>query len=122
MSLMVLSDSSTSMSLHEAESSSVSLPPRLLWEFLLPKLARSFTPVQGVLKTVGVALVGAQLIASGLSTEVVETILHSRAPSARNLSLKWIVQIVSCSQLTAQLVSFRVPAVTIFHRLDPLHL
>ncbi len=52
---------------------------------------RSFTPIQGVLKTVGVALDGAQLIASGLSTEDVETILHSRAPSARNLSLKWIV-------------------------------
>jgi hypothetical protein len=33
---------------------------------------------------------GAQLIASGLSTEVVETILQSRAPSTRKLyTLKW---------------------------------
>jgi len=33
---------------------------------------------------------GAQLIDSGLSIEVVETILHSRAPSTRKLyALKW---------------------------------
>ncbi len=32
------------------------------------------------------------------------------------------VEIVSCSQLTDQLVSSGVPAVTIFCRLDPLHL
>ncbi len=38
----------------------------------------------------GVAPEGAQLIASGLSTEVVETILQSRAPSTRKLyGLKW---------------------------------
>lgn len=44
----------------------------------------------GVVEAVGVALEGAQLIASGLSTEVVETILQSRAPSTRKLyALKW---------------------------------
>ncbi len=37
---------------------------------------------------------GAQLIASGLSTEVVETVLQSRAPSSRKLSLKWIVHFI----------------------------
>ncbi|KAL0149630.1 hypothetical protein M9458_055157 [Cirrhinus mrigala] len=41
-------------------------------------------------EAVGVASEGAQLIASGLSTEVVETILQSRAPSKRKLyALKW---------------------------------
>ncbi len=44
----------------------------------------------GVMEAVCVAPEGAQLIASGLSTEVVETILQSRAPSTRKLyGLKW---------------------------------
>ncbi|KAI2646176.1 Protein Daple [Labeo rohita] len=44
----------------------------------------------GVVEAVGVAPEGAQLIASGLSTKVVETILQSRAPSMRKLyALKW---------------------------------
>ncbi len=44
----------------------------------------------GVMEAVGVAPEGARLIASGLSTEVVETILQSRAPSTRKLyTLKW---------------------------------
>ncbi len=43
-------------------------------------------------RTVGLASEGGQLIDSGLSTEVVETILHSRAPSTRKLyALKWRV-------------------------------
>ncbi len=47
-------------------------------------------PTPGVMEAVGVAPEGAQLIASGLSTEVVETILQSRAPSTRKLyGLKW---------------------------------
>ncbi|KAI2644504.1 Transposon Ty3-G Gag-Pol polyprotein [Labeo rohita] len=47
-------------------------------------------PPPGAVEAVGVASEGAQLIASGLSTEVVETILHSRAPSTRKLyALKW---------------------------------
>ncbi len=47
-------------------------------------------PRSGVMEAVGVAPEGAQLIASGLSTEVVETILQSRAPSTRKLyGLKW---------------------------------
>ncbi len=49
-----------------------------------------FTPPLRVVEAVGVAPEGAQLIASGLSTEVVETILQSRAPSTRKLyGLKW---------------------------------
>ncbi len=43
------------------------------------------SPPLGVVETMGVAPEGAQLIASGLSTEVAETILQSRAPSIRKL-------------------------------------
>ncbi len=63
-------------------------------------------------KVVGVAPEGAQLIASGLSTEVVETILQTRAPSTRKLyALKWElslhgVETASSTQSTAQLVQF----------------
>ncbi|KAL0177470.1 hypothetical protein M9458_026364 [Cirrhinus mrigala] len=47
-------------------------------------------PPPGAIEAVGVASEGAQLIASGLSTEVVETILQSRAPSTRKLyAQKW---------------------------------
>ncbi len=42
------------------------------------------------MEAVGVAPEGAQLIVSGLSTEVAETILQFRAPSTRKLyALKW---------------------------------
>ncbi len=48
------------------------------------------SPPPGVVEAVGVAPEGAQLVVSGLSTEVVETILQSRAPSTRKLyALKW---------------------------------
>ncbi|KAI2646583.1 hypothetical protein H4Q32_028957 [Labeo rohita] len=47
-------------------------------------------PSPGVVEVMGVAPEGAHLVASGLSTEVVETILQSRAPSMRKLyTLKW---------------------------------
>ncbi len=47
-------------------------------------------PPPGVMENVGVAPEGAQLIASGLPAEVVETILQSRAPSTRKVyALKW---------------------------------
>ncbi len=47
-------------------------------------------PRHGVVETGSVAPEGAHLIASGLSTEVVETIFQSRAPSTRKLyALKW---------------------------------
>ncbi|KAL0147294.1 hypothetical protein M9458_057396 [Cirrhinus mrigala] len=47
-------------------------------------------PPPGAVETLGVASEGAHLLASGLSTEVVETILQSRAPSTRKLyALKW---------------------------------
>ncbi len=55
---------------------------------------------------VGLASEGAQLIDSGLSTEIVETILHSRAPSTRKLyALKWKVFTSWCSD----------------HQLDPVN-
>ncbi len=43
------------------------------------------SPLLGVVEAVGVAPEGAQLIASGLSTEVVEAILQSRALSMKKL-------------------------------------
>ncbi len=43
------------------------------------------SPLLRVVKAVGVAPEGSLLIASGLSTEVVETTLQSRAPSLRKL-------------------------------------
>ena len=43
------------------------------------------SPSPEILDPVGLASEGAQLIDFGLSTEVVETILHSRAPSTRKL-------------------------------------
>ncbi|KAL0159551.1 hypothetical protein M9458_043276, partial [Cirrhinus mrigala] len=47
-------------------------------------------PLARIVEVVGVAPEGARLIASSLSTEVVETILQSRAPSTRKLyALKW---------------------------------
>ncbi|KAI2655962.1 hypothetical protein H4Q32_012758 [Labeo rohita] len=47
-------------------------------------------PSPGVVEVMGVAPEGAHLIASGLSTEVVETIFQSRALSTRKLyALKW---------------------------------
>ncbi len=65
-------------------------------------------PLLGVVEAVGVAPEGAQLIASGLSTEVAETILQSRAPSMRkmyalNLRLR-MRRPASLIQLTARLV------------------
>jgi len=47
---------------------------------------------------VGLASEGARLIESGLSTEFVETILSSRAPSTRRLyALKWRVFTANCT-------------------------
>ncbi len=54
------------------------------------------------METVGLASEGAHLIESGLSTEVVETILHSRAPSTRKfnaLKLKVLTSYCSDCQL-----------------------
>ncbi len=64
------------------------------------------SPPSRTMETVGLASEGAQLINSGLSTEVVETILHSRAPSTRKLyALKWKVFASWCSD----------------HQLDPVN-
>ncbi|KAI2644756.1 Gag-Pol polyprotein [Labeo rohita] len=66
------------------------------WEFpvrrLSPLTGRGFysAPPPRAVEAVGVAPEGAHLIASGISAEVVETILQSRAPSTRKLyALKW---------------------------------
>ncbi len=51
---------------------------------------RCLSPPTGVMEAVGVASEETQLIASVLSTEVVETILQTRAPSIRKLyTQKW---------------------------------
>ncbi|KAL0162259.1 hypothetical protein M9458_041655, partial [Cirrhinus mrigala] len=63
-------------------------------------------PPPGVVEAVGVAPEGAHLIASGLSTKVVETILQSRAPSTRKLyAWKWRLYTSWCG----------------VRRLDPVH-
>ncbi len=59
----------------------------------------------GVVEAVGVETEGAQLISSGLSTEVAETILQSRAPSMRKLyALKLRLSFI---QLTLSHVSLK---------------
>ncbi|KAL0187570.1 hypothetical protein M9458_014669, partial [Cirrhinus mrigala] len=51
---------------------------------------RGAPPSPGVVEVMGVAPEGAHLVASGLLTEVLETILQYRAPSTRKLyALKW---------------------------------
>ncbi len=77
-----------------------------------PLTSGGLSPLPGDVESLGVAPEGAQLIASGLSTEVVETTLQSRAPSARKLyALKWKLSLhgaetASSTQATAQLVQF----------------
>ncbi len=58
----------------------------------VPSRGLDISPPARTMETVDLASEGAQLIDSGLSTEVVEAILHSRAPSMRKLyALKWKV-------------------------------
>ncbi len=49
----------------------------------VPSRGLEISPPTRNVETVGLASEGAELIDSGLSTEVVETILHFRAPSTR---------------------------------------
>ncbi len=66
--------------------------PGQVWFSELFSLLVDFSPTHPprAMEVVGVAPEGAQLIASGLLTEVVETILQSRAPSMRKLyASKW---------------------------------
>ncbi len=72
----------------------------------VPSKGLEISPPTRTVETVGLASEGAQLIDTGLSTEVVETILHSRAPSTRKLyALKWRVFTSCCSD----------------HQLDPVN-
>ncbi|CAM4528872.1 unnamed protein product [Leuciscus chuanchicus] len=72
----------------------------------VPGRGLDISPSARTVEPVGLASEGAQLIESGLSTEVVETILQSRAPSTRKLyALKWRVFTSWCSD----------------RRLDPVH-
>ncbi|CAM4558277.1 unnamed protein product [Leuciscus chuanchicus] len=64
----------------------------------VPGRGLNISPPPRTVEPVGLASEGAQLIESGLSTEVVETILQSRAPSTRKLyALKWRVFTSWCS-------------------------
>ncbi len=64
----------------------------------VPSRGLDISRITRTVETVGLASEGGQLIDSGLSTEVVETILHSRAPSTRKLyALKWRVFNSWCS-------------------------
>ncbi len=73
----------------------------------------------------GVAPEGAQLIASGLSTEVAETILQSRAPSIRKLYVPEVEtqgsETTSLIQVTACWYSAGVLAGPFLRRVSPLH-
>ncbi|KAI2648847.1 hypothetical protein H4Q32_019991 [Labeo rohita] len=70
------------------EASSVCLSPIALLPGVLERVCHFFP--RRSFGSCGCAPEGAHLIASGLSTEVVETILQSRAPSSRKLyALKW---------------------------------
>ncbi len=72
----------------------------------VPSRGLDISPPTRTVETVGLASEGAQLIDSGLSAEVVETILQSRAPSTRKLyALKWKVFTSWCSD----------------HQLDPVN-
>ncbi|KAI2652574.1 Peptide methionine sulfoxide reductase MsrA [Labeo rohita] len=68
---------------------------------------------------------GAHLIASGLSTEVVETILQSRAPSTRKLyALKWRLFTSWCGHRQQDPVNWYsagVSAGSVLRRVSPLH-
>ncbi len=64
----------------------------------VPSRGLDISPPTRTMETVGLASEGAQLIDSDLSTEVVETILHSKAPSTKKLyALKWKVFTSWCS-------------------------
>ncbi len=85
------------------EASSVCISPdrsalRSTGESSVPSRGLNISPPSRTMETVSLASEGAQLIDSGLSIEVVETILHSRAPSTRKLyALKWNVFTSWCS-------------------------
>ncbi len=81
----------------------------------VPSRGLEISPPTRTVETVGLASEGAQLIDSGLSTEVVETILHSRAPSTRKLyALKWRIFTSWCSDHQVDTVNCAVGTVLEF--------
>ena len=73
------------------------------------------SPPPRVVEAMGLASEGAQLVGAGLSTEVVETILHSRAPSTRKLyALKWRLFTSWCGEHLLDPVNCPVGAVLEF--------
>ncbi|KAI2665262.1 ORF V: Enzymatic polyprotein [Labeo rohita] len=81
-------------------------------------------PPSGAVETLGVASEGAHLLASGLSTEVVETILQSRAPSTRKLyALKCLFAGLTHSTLkvyVAAIAAYHAPLGGLLVGKDPL--
>ncbi len=71
--------------------------PRQVWPSV-PSRGLEISPSTRTVETVGLVSEGAQLIDSGLSAEVVETILHPRAPSTNKCyALKWRIFTSWCS-------------------------
>ncbi len=91
----------------------------------VPSKGLEISPPTRTVETVGLASQGAQLIDSGPSTEVFETILHSRAPSMRKLyALKWRVFTSWCSDHQLDPVNCPVgtdPARAVHYRASPVH-
>ncbi len=81
----------------------------------VPSGGLEISPPTRTVETVGLVSEGAQLTDSGFSTEVVETILHSRAPSTRKLyALKWRVFTSWCSDHQLDTVNCSVGTVLEF--------
>ncbi|XDV48415.1 hypothetical protein PO909_017827 [Leuciscus waleckii] len=75
----------------------------------------NISPSARAVEAVGLAPEGDQLINAGLSTEVVETILNSRAPSTRKLyALKWNVFNLWCGEHQLDTVNSPVASVLEF--------
>ncbi len=81
----------------------------------VPSGGLDISPPSRTMETVGLASEGAKLIDSGLSTKVVDTILHSRAPSMRKrYPLKWKVFTSRCSDYQLDPINCPVGAVLEF--------
>jgi len=77
-----------------------------------PGRGHNISPSAGAMEALGLALEGDQFLNTGLSTEIVETILNSRAPSTMKLYLlKWNVFNLWCRELQLDPVNCPVASV-----------
>lgn len=90
-------------------------PRWCLYTFPLIALPLGVLESVGVMEAVGVAAEGAHLIASGLSTEIIETILQYRSPCMKTLySLRWNLFTSWCSSCQVDPVNCPVGSVMEF--------